>query len=78
MGIEINPEKCNLCNVCVEICPEDVLKNENEKIEAIYEEECWYCGSCMMDCKQDAIKVDFPKYMRPVVLKAGLKCGDKN
>lgn len=70
MSIEIDRERCNACGTCVDICPEDVLALENNEVRVAYPDECWYCGSCMMDCSEGAIKVEFPVYMRPIVIRS--------
>jgi NAD-dependent dihydropyrimidine dehydrogenase PreA subunit len=62
MQIRVNPEKCNGCGVCVDICPCDVFRPNPETglAEGTYEEDCWYCGACEMDCPTQAIIVDLP------------------
>lgn len=60
-------DNCINCFKCVEICPGDVL-GENEKgPKVIYPDECWHCGACMMDCKASAIRLKLPLWMRPIV-----------
>ncbi len=59
MAVKIDREKCTNCAKCVEVCPEDVLQLEKNKVVARYPDECWYCGSCTYDCPHDAIDVDF-------------------
>lgn len=70
MSITIDDQKCTVCGICVEICPENVLVMTGRKVKAEYADECWYCGSCMMDCHRNAINVSFPRHMRPVILKS--------
>jgi adenylylsulfate reductase subunit B len=66
MQIRIDPEKCNGCGVCADICPVDVFRvNEESKLaEARYETDCWYCGACEGDCPTRAITVRLP-YLLP-------------
>lgn len=55
--IEIDNEKCNLCNECVEICPRDILEIKRKKLNVKNIENCILCKSCMEVCKKGAIKV---------------------
>jgi len=64
MSVEINTEQCNGCGICVEICPLDCLRmDENEKAFMKYD-ECWYCGSCTLECSMDAIILRLPYLIR--------------
>ena len=54
-GVELNPEICNGCNQCVEICRSDVLMPNPEKRKppiVLYPDECWFCGCCVDECNQ--------------------------
>jgi NAD-dependent dihydropyrimidine dehydrogenase PreA subunit len=66
MQIQIDPNQCNGCGVCEDICPVDVFRvNEGTKLaEARYETDCWYCGACEGDCPTRAISVRLP-YLLP-------------
>ena len=45
--IEINKAACTGCDVCVEICPTDVLRLDAEKKAfAAYEQDCQACFLC--------------------------------
>jgi len=60
----IDPDICTGCNMCVDICPMDVLvpnpKKGNPPI-TLYPEECWYDGSCVGECPfPGAIKFRLP------------------
>lgn len=63
-----NPEVCNGCNVCIDICMMDVYLPNPEKGNPpviLYPEECWYCGSCVEHCpNQGAIKLNQPLMRR--------------
>ena len=60
MFVKVDYEKCNGCNRCVEYCPEDVLRNEDGKINMKYPDECWRCGVCSIECPQDAVRISPP------------------
>ena len=60
-------DKCDLCGICVENCPEKALKIENEKLILNYY-LCEGCGICEYVCPSDAIVV---KETNSGVLKVG-------
>ncbi len=63
-----NPEICNGCNLCMEVCPTDVMMPNPEKGKpplVFYPEECWYCGGCVEECpKPGAITMLHPSQQR--------------
>jgi len=71
-GVEINPEICNGCNQCVEVCRTGMLVPNPEKRKppiVLYPEECWYGGCCVAECPlPGAIKMKFPLNQRIVVV----------
>lgn len=57
----INYDLCNKCNLCVKICPMDVMQtDEDKKPVAMYPDECWHCNACSLDCPQKAITLRYP------------------
>ena len=63
-----NPEVCNGCNRCVEVCPIDVYIPNYEKGKSpliLHADECWYCGTCVNECPlPGAVKFNFPLQQR--------------
>ena len=59
MALKIDYKKCNVCRICYEDCPGDVIGwDEDKNIPFIaYPNECWYCGNCEVHCPKQAIKV---------------------
>ena len=61
LPLQFNPDICNGCNVCVEICQVDVLLPHPEKGNppiVAFGDECWYDGSCVAACpREGAIKL---------------------
>ncbi|MGC8766420.1 MAG: 4Fe-4S dicluster domain-containing protein [Brevinematia bacterium] len=62
--IEIDPERCKGCGLCVEACPEKVIdfsSKFNSKgwiyVEPFYNEKCTGCRRCAIVCPDVAIKV---------------------
>jgi NAD-dependent dihydropyrimidine dehydrogenase PreA subunit len=52
-AVAFNPDVCTGCNLCVEVCPTDVMMPNPEKKQppiVVYPEECWYCGGCVEEC----------------------------
>jgi len=52
--VEVIPEKCNGCNLCVLSCKVGAIALENN-IATIDREKCKNCGECMRVCPTDAI-----------------------
>ena len=63
-----NPEICNGCNRCIEVCPIDVYVPNPEKGKTpmiLHPDECWYCGCCVDECAlPGAIKFNWPLQQR--------------
>ena len=53
MAVKVNNEKCTGCGACVDVCPVNAIKIENEK--AVIGEECIDCGACIAQCPVEAI-----------------------
>jgi NAD-dependent dihydropyrimidine dehydrogenase PreA subunit len=62
--VKINPEICDGCNICVEVCPIDVYiphPEEGKPPIVLHPEECWYCGCCATDCpRPGAMEFNWP------------------
>jgi NAD-dependent dihydropyrimidine dehydrogenase PreA subunit len=58
--IDVDRKKCNGCNICVEICPLDCLRLDEDNKAYMKYDECWYCGSCEIECPEKAIKMRLP------------------
>ena len=60
MGIQrIDEERCSGCRKCVRICPEDVLRfdDETKKPAIAYLRDCQCCFLCELGCPEGAITV---------------------
>ena len=60
----IVPERCKGCNICIEFCPQDILKESiavnlkgyhYPEVAQEKEEACVNCEFCMMVCPEFAI-----------------------
>ena len=63
-----DPDLCDGCQTCVEVCQMDVLIPNPEKGAPpmiLFPDECWYCGSCVEDCHNPgAIRLNHPLMQR--------------
>ncbi len=51
---EIDPEKCDLCGLCIAKCPADAIE-KSEETAVIKADECTKCGVCFRLCKRGAV-----------------------
>jgi NAD-dependent dihydropyrimidine dehydrogenase PreA subunit len=59
-----NPNICDGCNTCVEVCQVDVFIPNPEKGKPpviLHPDECWYGGCCVNECpRPGAIAFNWP------------------
>ena len=55
MAAKVNQEKCTGCGACVDVCPMEAIKIENDK--AVISDDCSECGVCESECPNDAISL---------------------
>ena len=68
----IDPELCNGCGLCVNICPTDVLRmdKKSEKAVITYPDDCMLCEFCVADCPTNAITLA-PEIILPMITSWG-------
>ncbi len=56
----IDSRKCCGCKICVDACPMDVIRFDEDAQRAVisYEKDCICCYNCEEDCPNNAIYVD--------------------
>jgi NAD-dependent dihydropyrimidine dehydrogenase PreA subunit len=64
--IDVDPQKCDKCGICVEMCPMDVLRFSHKGSPYMrYRDDCWYCDVCVFMCPRQAITMkDLPYLIR--------------
>lgn len=55
--IKIDIDKCDGCGTCVDTCPVEVLKIEEEKCIVADLDECLVCMACEVQCPNSVIKI---------------------
>ena len=56
MSIRISKQKCAGCKRCIEVCPGNLIKRDNDGKAYIKEvRDCWGCTSCLKECRFGAI-----------------------
>lgn len=73
MAIEkIDSELCTGCGICVDSCPMDVIRMDENEGKAIikYADDCMLCLFCERDCPEGAIYVS-PEKSMPVIISWG-------
>lgn len=64
MAIEVKKELCSKCGICINRCPLDCLRQDNEGYPFMKYVECWFCGACEIECPQKAIIIKLPYLVR--------------
>jgi NAD-dependent dihydropyrimidine dehydrogenase PreA subunit len=56
--VNIEVEKCDGCEECVNLCPSEVFEMQDGKSVAVNADECVFCLTCVEGCPNSAITVD--------------------
>lgn len=61
MGAITDKTKCIGCGRCIDVCPGNLIRmDEERKAYLEYEEDCWSCASCIKECPVGAVYLRFP------------------
>jgi len=53
MALKVDKDKCTGCGACIDICPVQAIKIENQK--AVISQDCIECTACISQCPNQAI-----------------------
>lgn len=56
VNIYIDPQICQGCGDCVDVCPQDCIEGKAKYIHMIDEFDCTKCGKCIEECPEGAIQ----------------------
>jgi len=57
MPAKVDPEKCTGCESCIDACPSEAIKIEEDKA-VIDVDACVDCGVCVDECPVEAISME--------------------
>lgn len=58
VSLDIFPERCAGCGMCIEVCPHGVFTLENRKAVIQDRDRCMECGACVGNCAFGALTVN--------------------
>jgi len=64
---KINPDTCNVCGLCAEVCPIKIMKRDDFKGILFRQDRlpfCMKCGQCMAVCPSQSIVIEGLSYSR--------------
>jgi adenylylsulfate reductase subunit B len=60
MSVRIKQQRCDLCGICIDVCPGNLLMKKENKILIRAPEECWDCAACVKECSNQALELYLP------------------
>jgi NAD-dependent dihydropyrimidine dehydrogenase PreA subunit len=67
-----NPELCNGCGLCVDVCPHEVFEMDGRKASLARSQACMECGACQLNCVTAAIAVESGVGCASAMIRAAL------
>jgi ferredoxin len=67
-----NPELCNGCAKCVEVCPHAVFEMDGRNAMLVRPTACMECGACQKNCITNAIAVESGVGCAAAMIRAAL------
>ncbi|MBN1288118.1 MAG: 4Fe-4S binding protein [Actinobacteria bacterium] len=74
--LEYNPDLCNLCGICLVVCPQGVFERVDSEIRLSNPDACMECGACALNCPRGALSVDSGVGCASAMIKAALTGGE--
>jgi signal transduction histidine kinase/CheY-like chemotaxis protein/ferredoxin len=64
--IQVDPEKCVLCQACLHVCPVKYCNDSGGEVMQLHHEHCLGCGRCLSACRHGARSAvdDLPLFLR--------------
>ncbi len=56
--LELVPDKCTGCGLCIDVCPHQVLDLADGRVRIVDRDACMECGACALNCPFGAITVE--------------------
>jgi NAD-dependent dihydropyrimidine dehydrogenase PreA subunit len=57
-SLRLDPERCNGCRMCIEVCPQAVFDMIGSRASLADPASCMECGACRTNCETGAITVE--------------------
>ncbi len=57
-SLELFPDKCTGCGMCVEVCPHEVFTLTDRTVAILDKDRCMECGACVNNCAFGALSVN--------------------
>ena len=58
VSLDLQPEKCIGCGMCLQVCPHGVFAMREKKVMLLDKDHCMECGACMRNCPTHALTVE--------------------
>ena len=56
--LQLDPEKCTGCGICLEVCPRQVFSLNGKKVRIANQDACMECGACALNGPFEALTVE--------------------
>ena len=74
--LQLDPEKCTGCGICVEVCPRAVMTIKRRKAALVDHDACIECGACQRNCAFGALSVQAGVGCAQALIKALITKGE--
>ena len=55
--VVIKKDRCKGCELCISVCPKNILAIDDTEVSVVNEDECIACASCGLMCPDGAINI---------------------